>query len=107
ALLGLSELYAPKIAAAIEKASKRPPVMWLNFASDSGCTEALIKATYPGPADLILDVLSLDYNETIMAAAGKQVDEILANSRKEGGYILVIEGGIPTKPGFGMIAGKE
>ena len=107
ALLGLSELYAPKIAAAIEKASKRPPVVWLNFASDSGCTEALIKATYPTAADLILDVLSLDYNETIQAAAGKQAEEILDNSRKEGGYILVIEGGIPTKKGHGMIGGKE
>jgi hydrogenase small subunit len=107
ALLGLSELYVPKIAAAIEKASKRPPVVWLNFASDSGCTEALIKATYPSPAELVLDVLSLDYNETIMAAAGKQADEILDNSKKEGGYILVVEGGIPTKKGFGTISGKE
>src|SRR5208337_4009420 len=107
ALLGLSELYVPKIAAAIEKASKRPPVVWLNFASDSGCTESLIKATYPSAADLVLDVLSIDYNETIMAAAGKQVEEILENSKKEGGYILVIEGGVPTKKGHGMIAGKE
>ncbi len=107
ALLGLSELYAPKIASAIEKASKRPPVVWINFASDSGCTEALIKATYPNAADLVLDVLSLDYNETIMAAAGKQAEEILATSRKEGGYILVVEGGIPTRKGFGMIGGQE
>ena len=107
ALLGLSELYTPKIAAAIEKASQRPPVVWMNFASDSGCTEALIKATYPNAADLVLDVLSIDYNETIMAAAGKQVEEILANSRKAGGYILVVEGGVPTRKGFGTIAGKE
>src|SRR5208337_235639 len=107
ALLGLSELYAPKIAAAIEEASKRPPVVWINFASDSGCTEALIKATYPNAADLVLDVLSLDYNETIQAAAGKQAEEILDTSKKEGGYILVIEGGIPTKKGHGMIGGKE
>ncbi|MDP3260650.1 MAG: hydrogenase small subunit [Thermodesulfovibrionales bacterium] len=107
ALLGLSESFIPKIAAAIEKASKRPPVVWLNFASDSGCTEALIKATYPNAADLILDILSVDYNETIMAAAGKQAEEILQNSKKAGGYILIVEGGIPTKKGHGMIAGKE
>jgi NiFe hydrogenase small subunit HydA len=107
ALLGLSELHAPKIAAALEKASKRPPVIWLNFASDTGCTEAFIKATYPSPAQVILDILSVDYNETIMAAAGKQVEEILAASRKAGGYILIIEGGIPTKKGHGMIGGQE
>ena len=107
ALLGLPDIYIPKIAAAIESASKRHPVVWLNFASDSGCTEALIKATYPNTAEIILDILSLDYNETIMAAAGKQAEEILEGSRKKGGYILVVEGGVPTKKGHGMIAGKE
>lgn len=107
ALLGLSELSIPQIAAAIEKAAKRQPVIWLNFASDSGCTEAFIKATYPTPADVILDILSVDYNETIMAAAGKQSEEILAKSRAAGGYILIVEGGIPTRKGHGMIGNKE
>ena len=107
ALLGLSELYGPKIAAALEKASKRTQVVWLNFASDSGCTESFIKATYPSPAEVILDILSVDYNETIMAAAGKQAEEILANSAKTGGYVLIVEGGVPTKKGHGMIGNKE
>jgi len=107
ALLGLSELHIPKIAAAIEKASGRQPVVWLNFASDSGCTESLIKATYPNAAEIVLDVLSVDYNETIMAAAGKQTEEIREKSRKAGGYILIVEGGLPTKKGHGMISGKE
>ncbi len=107
ALLGLSEAFIPKIAAALEKASKRQPVIWLNFASDSGCTEAFIKATYPSPSQVILDILSVDYNETIMAAAGKQSEEILAKSRKDGGYILIVEGGIPTKKGHGMIGNME
>ncbi len=106
-LLGLSESYVPKIAAALEKAAKRTPVIWLNFASDSGCTEAFIKATYPSPAEVILDILSVDYNETIMAAAGKQAEEILASSAKTGNYVLVVEGGVPTKKGHGMIGNKE
>jgi NiFe hydrogenase small subunit HydA len=107
ALLGLSEAFIPKIAAALEKAAKRQPVVWLNFASDTGCTEAFIKATYPSPAQVILEILSVDYNETIMAAVGKQCEEILAKSRKDGGYILIVEGGIPTKKGHGMIGNKE
>lgn len=107
ALLGLSELHIPKIAAAIEKASKRPPVVWLNFASDTGCTEALVKGTYPNTAEIVMDILSVDYNETIMAAAGKQAEEILDKSKKEGGYILIIEGGVPTKKGHGTIGGVE
>lgn len=107
ALLGLSELHAPLIAAALEKAAKRPPVIWLNFASCSGCTEAFIKASYPTAADVILDVLSVNYNETIMAASGHQVEEVLEQNRKAGGYILIVEGGVPTKKGFGTIGGKE
>ena len=42
-----------------------------------------------------------------MAAAGKQAEDILANSRKAGGYILIVEGGIPTKKGHGMIGNRE
>ncbi len=106
-LIGLSESFAPKIAAALEKAAKRQPVVWINFASDSGCTEAFIKATYPSPSEVILDILSVDYNETIMAAAGKQAEEILAKSAKAGGYVLIVEGGVPTKKGHGMIGNKE
>jgi NiFe hydrogenase small subunit HydA len=107
ALLGLSEVYVPQIAQALESAAKRQPVVWLNFASDTGCTEAFLKATYPGPAEVLLDVLSVDYNETIMAAAGKQAEEVLEHSRGAGGYILIVEGGMPTRKGFGTIANRE
>jgi NiFe hydrogenase small subunit HydA len=107
-LLGLGVPGIPKIAEALEKASvRRPSVVWLNFASDTGCTEALIKANYPNVAQLILETLSLDYNETIMAAAGVQSEEILQQALKRGDYILIIEGAIPTKKGFGMIARRE
>ncbi|MBI5379658.1 MAG: hydrogenase small subunit [Nitrospirae bacterium] len=108
AILGLGEGWVPKIAEALEKAAvQRPSVMWLNFASDTGCTEALIKANYPNIAQLILETLSLDYHETIMAAAGVQSEEILAQALKKGGYILIIEGAVPTKKGYGMIARRD
>ncbi len=108
ALLGLGSAGIPRIAQALESAAvKRPSVIWLNFASDTGCTEALIKASYPNAAQLILEILSLDYNETIMAAAGDQAEEILDHALKRGDYILIVEGGIPTKPGYGMIARRE
>ncbi|RMG60071.1 MAG: Ni/Fe hydrogenase [Deltaproteobacteria bacterium] len=108
AYLGFSGSLAPKLASALEKAAKkRQPVIWLHFASDTGCTESLIKADKPTPAELVLDILSIDYNETIMAAAGHQAEENLNNAVKRGGYICVVEGGIPTKEGHGMIAGKN
>ena len=108
ALLGLGSLGIPRIAEALQKAvARRPSVIWLNFASDTGCTEALVKANYPNAAQLILETLSLDYNETIMAAAGVQAEEILQQALKRGDYVLIIEGAIPTKKGYGMIARRE
>jgi [NiFe] hydrogenase small subunit len=108
AVLGLGQAAVPRIAQALERAAaKRPSVVWLNFASDTGCTEALIKANYPNAAQLILETLSLDYNETIMAAAGVQAEEILGEALKRGDYFLIIEGAIPMKKGYGMIARRE
>ena len=108
ALLGIGQGAVPRIAEALEKAvARRPSVVWLNFASDTGCTEALIKANYPNAAQLILETLSLDYNETVMAAAGAQAEEILKEALGRGGYFLIIEGAIPTKKGYGMIARRE
>ncbi|MBI5190198.1 MAG: hydrogenase small subunit [Nitrospirae bacterium] len=107
AMMGLSEAYAPKIAEAVTTAAPRTPVVWLTLSCDSGCTEMFIKAKRPSAAELILDVLSVEFNDTIMAAAGEQAEENLKNAVDKGGFILVIEGAMPTKPGYGTIAGKD
>ena len=107
AALGLSQSFIPQIANAIEKVSKRPSVVWLHFASDTGCTESVIKTTHPSTSEIVLDILSIDYHETIMAAAGEQSEEILKKSIEEGGYILIVEGGVPTKPGYGRIGRRD
>lgn len=109
AVLGISELSAPKIAAAVTEAAKRPSVVWLTLSCDSGCTEMFIKARYPSTAELVLDILSVDFNDTIMAAAGEQAEKCLndAVEQNAGKFILVIEGAMPSKPGYGTIAGKE
>jgi hydrogenase small subunit len=49
-------------------------------------------------AELILDLVSLDYHETLFAASGRQIEEALEKARAEnaGKYILVVEGAVPT-----------
>ena len=42
-----------------------------------------------------------------MAAAGKQADEVLAKAVAAKDYICIVEGGIPTVPGHGMIGGRR
>jgi hydrogenase small subunit len=96
--LGLPAGAEAAVAKAIESA-KRPPVIWLHFQECTGCSESLLRAEHPTLEKLILDVISLDYHETLMAAAGHQAEAARKASMaaNKGKYILVIEGAIPTK----------
>jgi len=96
--LALPAEFASNIAHALET-KKRLPVVWLEFQDCAGCTEAFLRASRPTVAELVLDVLSVDYHETIMAAAGKQAEEAKKKTIEEGGYLVVVEGSIPTKDG--------
>ena len=109
AAMGLSEAMVPKMVEAATSA-QRPPVVWLHFQECTGCTETLLRGSHPDIARLILDFISLDYHETIMAAAGHQAEEALQQtiSKYQGKFILVVEGAIPTKDGgiYCKIAGR-
>ena len=98
ATLGLPAGAEAAVAKAVESA-KRPPVIWLHFQECTGCSESLLRAEHPTLEKLILDVISLDYHETLLAAAGHQAEAARKASMaaNKGKYILVIEGAIPTK----------
>jgi [NiFe] hydrogenase small subunit len=59
---------------------------------------------------LVLDILSVEYHETIMAAAGQQAEDQLHMALKKyaGKFICVVEGAIATKydGGYGKVAGR-
>lgn len=107
AIMGVSQAAVPKIAGAIEKASKKPNVVWTLFSCDTGCTESFIKTNAPSTAKVVLDIINLEHHNTIMAAAGEQNIDLLNKAIKEGGFVWIAEGGVPTKPGYGQIADKE
>lgn len=90
--------------------SRRPSVIWLHFQDCTGCTETLLRTSAPDVAHLILDVISLDYHETLMAASGAQAEATLRSAIQDnaGKYVLVIEGAIPAKDDgvFMELAGK-
>jgi hydrogenase small subunit len=93
--LALPATAPPQIVEALEKASK-PTVVWLEFQDCAGCSESLLRAAHPTIAEIILDTLSVDYHETIMAPAGKQAEQSLNAAIAKGGHIVVVEGSIPT-----------
>lgn len=109
ASMGLPLSMAPRLAAAVT-APKRPPVIWLSGQACTGCTESLLRPTHPSLEHLILDLISLDYNETLNAGAGHQAEEALQDSIKDnfGKFILVVEGAIPVKDGgvYCMVGGR-
>jgi hydrogenase small subunit len=101
--------HAAEVAREVAKA-RRLPVIWLHFQDCTGCTETLLRTSKPDLGELILHLVSLDYHETLMAAAGKQAEAALRTSMQEnaGKYVLVVEGSIPMKDGgiYMKIAGK-
>ena len=88
----------------------RPPVVWLHFQECTCCSESFIRSTHPIVADIIFDTLSLDYTETLLAAAGAQAEKCRDDTIKnnQGKYILLVEGSIPLgNEGYCMIGGKS
>ncbi len=100
ATLALPASLTPRIAEALEKKEK-PVLVWLEFQDCAGNTESLLRATKPTVGSLVLDVLDVEYHETIMAAAGHQAEKSLYDvvKNKKGKYIAVVEGSIPVKDG--------
>ncbi len=95
AILALPVKFAPQIAHALEAAEK-PTVVWLEFQDCAGNTESFLRARAPSVGDILLDVLDVEYHETIMAAAGYQAEAARDAAVAKGGHIVIVEGSIPT-----------
>lgn len=96
-VLALPAAYAPRVASAAA-AAPRIPLIWLRGQGCGGDTEALLRGSNPTTAELLLDLLSIDYHDSLMAASGTDAMAALsgARSRYPNGYFAVIEGAIPT-----------
>lgn len=100
AAIGVHSTGIPTIAKALEN-KPRPPVVWFHFQECTCCSESFIRSSHPMVADIVLDKISLDYTETLQAAAGHQAEEALHKTMKDfhGEYIMTVEGSVPTKDG--------
>jgi hydrogenase small subunit len=98
--LALPMSYAPRIARAVA-AAPRIPVIWLEGQDCAGNTEGFLRASHPTVAELVLDTLSIDYHETIMAAAGSAAEAAREKTIRDfpNGYIVIVEGAIPIAEG--------
>ena len=100
AAAGLSELATPRVAQALEESvigatsGNLYPVIWMEGASCTGCTESFAQIETPDVGTIVLDIISLNYSETLSAAAGHSVEEAKAQTIAAGNYILVYEGAV-------------
>ena len=97
AALMLPPVFSSKVAKAAENFS-RLPVVWLHFAECTGCSESLLRTSYPNIDDILLETISLEYHETLMAASGHQAEACLEKAVHDfkGKFLCVIEGALPT-----------
>jgi hydrogenase small subunit len=111
-LLGLPATMIPELAAAAT-APKKPSVVYMSFQECTGCLESLVNSfAFSGGTsieNLILNVISLDYQETLMAAAGEQAEQQLLAMTAARGYVLVVDGSIPAnwQSGYFVSGGRS
>lgn len=100
AAMGFEAAVVPQVVQAMEN-KPRLPVIWLHGLECTCCSESFIRSSHPIAQDVILNMISLDYDDTLQAAAGEQAEECRRKIMKEhkGGYVLAVEGNAPTKDG--------
>ncbi len=100
AMLMLPGSFTPLVAEAATLMN-RVPVIWIELQDCAGNSEAILRSDAPTIDELILETISLEFNETLMAAAGFQAEEHLEEAMKtfKGKYLCVVEGSVPIGKG--------
>ena len=93
------------------------PLVWLQAGTCSGCSISVLNSVSPTIKNVLINQLvpgkhiNLKFQATIMAGEGDAVIEVLENAPKtnKNGYVLVVEGAIPTKDGgaYGSLGEKD
>ncbi len=75
----------------------RAPVIWIELSDCAGNTEAMLRSDGPKIDEILLDIISLEFNETIMAASGHQAEAQLEDAMHtfKDKYLLFVEGAVP------------
>jgi hydrogenase small subunit len=100
AVLGIAASGIPRLARALESV-RRPSVIWLELQECTGCVESVLRSESPTIGNLVLDLVSLDYSETLMAASGNAAEAARESAMHAafGKYLLVVTGSVPRADG--------
>jgi quinone-reactive Ni/Fe-hydrogenase small subunit len=109
AMLMLPASFTPLVAEAAVLMN-RVPVVWIELQDCAGNSEALLRSDGPQIDEIILDIISLEFHETLMAPSGHQAEKQLEEAIEhfKGKYLLFVEGSVPMgiDGHFGTIGAK-
>ena len=109
AMLMLPASFTPLVAEAAVMMN-RVPVVWIELQDCAGNSEALIRSDGPKIDEIILDIISLEFHETLMAPSGHQAEKQLEDAIEtfKGKYLLFVEGAVPRgmDGAYGTIGAK-
>ena len=84
---------AVEIADALGSVTK-PNVVWLQLQECTGCSESALRSGGTTIEEVVLNLLSVNYFELIMAASGEAAEKALHDTNAEP-HILVVNGSVP------------
>lgn len=80
-----------------------PTILWLQGSGCTGCSISFLNyishvsgAASVDAGDVLIQTVNLAYHPNLMAAAGESAVDVAHAVAAKGGYILAVEGGIPT-----------
>jgi len=96
AMLMLPASFTPLVAEAAVLMN-RVPVIWVELSDCAGNSEALLRSDGPKIDEIILDIISLEFHETLQAASGHQAEKQMNEAMEHfnGKYLLFVEGAVP------------
>ena len=94
--LGLSQLHLDKLERVLAQTAVAAPIVWLSGSGCTGCSISLLNAVNPTIDQVLTGTISLKFHPNVMAAAGDLAISAARSTQQAGGYILVVEGAIPT-----------
>jgi len=98
-VLGLSAMELGRVKALLANPNG-PTCLWLEGSACSGCSVSFlnyVSATAPKTAaEVLISTVNLAYHKTVMTAAGQLAVDVVNTAYQQGGYVLVVEGGVAT-----------
>jgi hydrogenase small subunit len=104
---GISQPWLLKIF--LPAKNQRPPVIWFQAQTCSGCLISLANSRAPLFAEIITEIISLQFVPTIMSSSSNHALHILekAHNEQRGEFILLVEGSIPTNIQSASLIGEK